>query len=153
VIKEAAMQEECPIGPDTIDNNAARLTAFFISLLALAAAFDIYAPLLIGTLFLDFLLRSFFKFEHSPFGAFSGLILNLLKIKPRGINGAQKKFAAGLGLFMSVMAGVFTAFGLEAMATAVLTILFVFASLEAYVNFCMGCFIYSLLKKAGLAKK
>ena len=65
--------------------------------------------------------------------------------------GPPKQFAQAVGLAFTTAALVLTfGFGLPTAGTAVLAVLAVFAGLEAFAGFCMGCFVFAYLMRWGL---
>lgn len=65
--------------------------------------------------------------------------------------GPPKRFAQGIGVVFSAAALVlYWVFGLQTAAYAVLGVMVVFASLEAFLGFCMGCFVFAVLMHRGL---
>ena len=52
--------------------------------------------------------------------------------------------------FSGTALGLHYVFGAAAAATGVLAVLVVFASLEAFLGFCAGCFVFARLMRLGL---
>jgi hypothetical protein len=71
--------------------------------------------------------------------------------RSRAVAGPPKQFAQAVGLAFSITSIVLIyGFGLVGAAYAVLGVLVVFAGLEAFVGFCMGCFVFGYLMRWGI---
>jgi hypothetical protein len=69
----------------------------------------------------------------------------------RAVAGPPKQFAQAVGLIFSITVIVLIyGFGLVGAAYVVLGVLVLFASLEAFVGFCMGCFAFGYLMRWGI---
>lgn len=74
----------------------------------------------------------------------------LLK-RSRAVAGPPKQFAQSVGLVFSIASIILIyGFGLVGAAYAVLGVLVLFAGLEAFAGFCMGCFVFGYLMKWGV---
>lgn len=93
-------------------------------------------------LVVDFTLRVFTK---TP----SLMVLNAkgisksFKLIPKPIFAPPKRFATTLGLLISILMALFMYFDLTTGAYAVGGILILFAAMEAFLNICIGCYIYN----------
>jgi hypothetical protein len=70
--------------------------------------------------------------------------------RPRYTAGPPKRFAQGCGAVLGVAALGFAFGGLEVVAWALVAVLLVFASLEAFAGYCVGCRVFALGMRAGL---
>ena len=68
----------------------------------------------------------------------------------RPVPGPPKRFAQGIGLVFSGVAGLLALFGLRTEAYVVLGLLIAAASLESFAGYCLGCRIFGLLMKVGV---
>lgn len=68
----------------------------------------------------------------------------------RYVSGSPKRFAQGIGAAFTTFASVAVLAGLSTLATTLITLLLIAASLEAFAGYCLGCKIYSLLIRTGL---
>jgi hypothetical protein len=101
----------------------------------------------------DFALRLSNKAKFSLLAQLSNrFLVPWLKLShvPTGLK--PKRFAAGIGLLMTMISLVFYIRGSLVMANSILGILAFFAFLEGFLGFCAGCKIYALLTKAGVIK-
>ena len=92
----------CPVSVGQRDKNVTRVIATFVLLLTIYA---LYAHNYIVFLFLmyDFTTRTFFDAKGSVLRFIAKYIVAWLKLTPKPINAAPRKFAAGLGLLFSLI--------------------------------------------------
>jgi glutaredoxin len=137
--------------PDTANNNAARV-AGFIATLYCAVCIGMYnryvtrwAVLALG---IDFATRFFFGASASVIGAISTLVVSGLEPDYRA--GAPKQFAAFCGTFFSVFSAGLWLGHYELGGVIVLGGLMGAAFLEAFFDFCAGCWMFGLAVQFGL---
>ncbi|MGC4122193.1 MAG: DUF4395 domain-containing protein [Myxococcales bacterium] len=139
------MTAECPVSFETVDERAARGVALVVmaaTAVFVATPFKWIAALLAA----DFLVRAFVTPKVSPLAALVRSVLRTLKVAPKPTDAAPKRFAAGLGLVFSLTALVLWLGGLTTSAVIVASILAACATLEGVFGFCLGCWVYTLLK-------
>lgn len=135
--------------PNPVNEYAARVTAGLVVVLAVAtaAAGSEWGLLAIAA---GFWLRLLFGPRVSPLALLSVKVitprLGLVKLVP----GPPKRFAQGMGAAVSSAALVLYWGGAVQAAWAVLGVLIVAASLEAFAGFCVGCMIFGFLQRRGL---
>ncbi len=147
------MKYTCPLSINTIDHHVVRLASFFNLLLIIMTSFHIlgtYSPLLMLFLFLDMLARKY-QDKWSLLKYISVNILHgLIKLKPKEIGSAPKKFAAGIGASFALLifiSSFFLSIPFVHTLFYILNALFAIAvSLEAFFGFCIGCLLYSLFQ-------
>jgi hypothetical protein len=137
--------------PHPVNEYAARSVAAMVFTLALVT---IVADIrwLTFALAYGFLARVLTGPKASPMGQIATKLVapKILK-RSRAVAGPPKQFAQGVGLVFSVTALVLIyGFGLVGAAYAVLGVLALFAGLEAFAGFCMGCFVFGYLMKWGI---
>jgi hypothetical protein len=133
----------CPLNDQQIDNNVARLNAFWSLVLLVAGVFW---PPLLWFLLVDFALRAF-KRPWSPLAQINRGLLDALQIAPSPVDLPAKIFAERLRLAFTAIAVL-----LQALQWQQGLILFVLAFtipliLEGVMAFCVGCRVYSLINK------
>jgi hypothetical protein len=135
--------------PNPVNEYAARVTAGLVVLLALltAAAGSVWGLLAIAA---GFWLRLLFGPRISPLALLSVKVITPRLGKVKLVPGPPKRFAQGMGAFVSTTALLLFAAGAAPAAWTVLGILIVAASLEAFLGFCLGCAIFGLLQRRGL---
>ena len=88
--------------------------------------------------------------RFSPLGRLAARVVAPRLGAPRMVSGAPKRFAQGVGLAVTVGASIAWLAGAPAVATVLLAVLVLFATLEAAIGFCAGCYAFGLLIRAGL---
>jgi hypothetical protein len=141
----------CPVDHVTINENRARLVAFFVLILA-AGCFIITNWVISAVLLVDFTLRSFNLNIYSPLAIISGQLIKLFKIKNKPVDRAPKRFAAFIGMIFTTVITLTLLAGLITTAKVATIILMIFAALESLAGFCAGCHVYSYLKRFKLIK-
>jgi Domain of unknown function (DUF4395) len=145
------MEKECPVDFITVNENRVRLTALWVLLLVLASFLVNAFPIFIF-LAIDFFLRAFNFGKYSVLNILSGAVVKQFKIPNKPIDQAPKRFAAGIGFALSVIAVILLIAGLVK-AAIVLGIVFAnFAFLESFLSFCAGCYVYTFLLKLKIIK-
>ena len=136
--------------PHPVDEVSARLVATGVvlqAILFLATRWDV----LLVTLAYGFVARVLAGPTLSPLGrVVTGVVRPRLPIEPREVPGPPKRFAQGIGATLSMGALVALVFGAGALATALVGAILVAASLEAFVGFCLGCWLFRLLMRVGM---
>jgi hypothetical protein len=135
--------------PNPVNEYAASVTAGLVVLLALltAAAGSVWGLLAIAA---GFWLRLLFGPRISPLALLSVKVITPRLGKVKLVPGPPKRFAQGMGAFVSTASLLLYAAGAVPAAWTVLGILVVAASLEAFLGFCLGCAIFGLLQRRGL---
>jgi uncharacterized protein DUF4395 len=137
--------------PDPVNEVSARLVAGGVVLMALVIVVA-RQPWLIAPLAFGFVARVSTGPTLSPLGQLvTRVITPRLAIAPRPVPGPPKRFAQGIGATLSVAAAVaHFGFGATGVATLLVAMVLVAASLEAFAGICLGCVIFAQLMKVGL---
>lgn len=140
------MAQACPINSETVNDKVVRLVAGQV---VIVSAIFIVAPQwwLFLALAADFLLRALGYRTYSPLATIARTVSNALKLAPQPVNAAPKQFAAKIGVGFALTAAVLAFLGLTLPAQLVAAGLLGAASLEAFLGYCVGCKIYSLLPR------
>ena len=137
---------ECPVDFVPINENQARLTAFQTLVWVIVWIFTGFV-VIPACLAIDFLLRAANLGKFSPLNIISGFLVRRLSIPNRPVDRAPKRFAAWVGFLFLTGILVLSLLRLDLAAGIVAGVLLVFASLEAFVRFCAGCYVYTFLKR------
>jgi hypothetical protein len=139
------MTASCPISPDVVDDRATRIGAALVILAAIAGLWSsrLWIPLALA---LDFALRSRGKTAFSPIAQLAKALRKASGLEPVPINAGPKRFAALVGAIFSLVIAVSLFLSLPRLALAAAAILILCAALEAFLGFCVGCKVYSLLQ-------
>lgn len=142
--------------PELINEISARFVAFGVLLVAVPSLILLvndnnFAYILLIGLIYGFLARVSSGPKISPLALFVTKIL-VPKLKKREIlvPGPPKRFAQGVGLVFSLFTILFLFLGLNIIAISFLSILILFASLEAFLGFCAGCKVFKIMMDIGL---
>lgn len=136
--------------PHPVDEVSARLVALGVVAVGLLAASTLH-PLVVGVLAYGFVARVLTGPRLSPLGRLATQVVRpRLTVTPRLVPGPPKRFAQGVGAALSCAALVLVLAGVDGAARALLLVLVAFASLEAFLAFCLGCVVFGWLMKAGL---
>ncbi|MCF6340742.1 MAG: DUF4395 domain-containing protein [Sulfurimonas sp.] len=139
------MLNSCPVNFIKIDENQLRIQSFFVTLVSisiiLTGVIDLAALLVY-----DYFARIFLSQKFSPFAQIALFIIRIFKIKQRLVDSAPKNFASKIGLIFSI--AIFSSFilGSQEAVFSFAVILAVSAGLESFLNFCVGCKFYAILK-------
>ena len=137
--------------PDPVNEVSARLVATGVVVLA-AATIALDQPWLTAVLAYGFLARVLTGPTLSPLGQLVTKVLTpRLPFEAKYVPGPPKRFAQGIGAAFTVTAAVLAlGFGDEGAAYAVLGVLIVAASLEAFAGICLGCKAFAVLMRLGV---
>ena len=137
--------------PDPVNDYAARMVAGMVVVMA-SAVIVLHQHWLLFPLAYGFVARVLTGPTLSPAGLLATRILvPLFGNRVKRVPGPPKRFAQSIGVFFSITALLLHwGFGLTSASYAVLGILTVFAGLEAFIGFCMGCYVFAILMHAGL---
>ena len=143
--------------PHPVNEYAARFVAtgvviWTVSTILLTQYVDTDFKWLMIPLAYGFIARVLTGPKLSPLGLFvtKWLIPNVVK-KDRPVAGPPKRFAQGMGVGFTVIAAALAlGFGQFGASFIVLGMLAAAASLEAFLNYCLGCKIFGILMKTGI---
>lgn len=136
--------------PHPVDEVSARLVATGVVLQCVAILSTGWTVLL-AVLAWGFVARVATGPTLSPLGTLvTRVVRPRLALAARDTPGPPKRFAQGIGATLSVGALVATALGAGSVAVALVAAILVAASLEAFVGFCLGCWMFRLLMRIGL---
>jgi hypothetical protein len=133
---------QCPIDFVTINENQARLTAFQVVLIIIIwlLSGDTILPVF---LIVDFLLRASNFGNYSILNKISIFFIKKLSIENKPVERGPKRFAALVGLLFTVSIAILSLTENSIPSKILAFVLLIFASLEAFVGFCAGCYVYT----------
>jgi hypothetical protein len=135
--------------PAVVNEKAARAVAgqvAVVTVLALVTGWLWLAPVLA----VGFALRVASGPRFDPFGRLATKVIAPRLGAPVLVPGPPKRFAQAVGLVFTLAATGFLVAGVPVVTIALLAVLLVFATLEAVVGFCAGCYVFGLLMRVGL---
>ncbi|HEY6378200.1 MAG TPA: DUF4395 domain-containing protein [Candidatus Dormibacteraeota bacterium] len=137
--------------PDPVNEVSARLVAGGVIVMALLIL-GLHQPWLLVPLAYGFIARALTGPTLSPLGQLvTRVITPRLPLAARPVPGPPKRFAQGVGAVFSTAAAVLAlGVGLTAPAYGLTAMLIVFAGLESFLGFCVGCRVFALLMRVGV---
>jgi hypothetical protein len=137
--------------PDPVNEVSARLVAAGVVVMA-ALTLGLRQPWLLVPIAYGFVARVATGPTLSPLGQLvTRVITPRLPLAPRPVPGPPKRFAQGIGAVVTVTAALLALVaGLTAPAYGLVVMLLVFASLESFAGFCVGCTVFAALMRAGV---
>ncbi len=136
--------------PNPVNEKAARSVAGGVAGLAVITLVT-GAHWILAVLALGFLARSLSGPRFSVLGQLATRAVAPRLGPPTFVPGPPKRFAQVIGLVLSSVAAVAAlAFGATALATGLLIVLLVFATLESVLGFCAGCWVFGHLMRLGV---
>lgn len=136
--------------PDPVNEVAARVVAGCVVLLCVATLVTA-SPVLVVVLAAGFVARVLTGPSLSPLGQFATRLAAPRIGHEKPVPGPPKRFAQGMGAFMSVGAVVaLFGFGAHPVALALVGCIAVAATLESVFALCLGCKVFGLLMRAGV---
>ena len=139
---------DCPVDQVSVNENKARIVAFFVLLIAIAYLFtgNLYLIIFLAP---DFLLRTTTLGKNSPLSLVADVAISTFNVKNKPTDRAPKRFAAGTGLAFTILIIAAALLQLAVIALALAIVLTFFAALESLAGFCAGCYVYGFLKSSG----
>lgn len=136
--------------PDVVNENATRIVALTVIALGLISLL-IPNWISLAILLFGFVARVTYGPKFEPFAWITAhWIVPKLGVSFLPTAGPPKRFAQLIGFFFASASIVLFYLDIPFAYSAVLSTLVFFASLEAFLGFCAGCFAFRLLMKAGL---
>ncbi|HEX2869469.1 MAG TPA: DUF4395 domain-containing protein [Ignavibacteriales bacterium] len=134
----------CPLSPERVNENAVRITGFLTALLlSLYLVWNnVYVVLF---LMLDFFIRTFTPLKYSPLSGLASALTRLLRLPVIKIPKAPKMFAARLGFVFTLLITLLHFAGMNLTSAVLALVLILFALLEAALNICVGCQVYTYI--------
>ena len=136
--------------PNPVNEKAARLVAAGVVLQAVVVLVTGWEwP--IALMALGFLARVLTGPRLSPLGYLAAKVIAPRLGSPRWVPGPPKRFAQAVGFTVTTTAAVAAlAFDASVVAASLVVLLLVFATLEATIGFCAGCWAFARLMQLGV---
>ena len=138
--------KSCPISLISVDENIARVNAFYVGLFFLLYLLNV-SSVIIYFLILDFMIRLFANREYSPLFLLSRATKELLHLQTKRVDAAPKRLASFFGLIFLVTIAFFSLLGFSLIVYILSGILLTCIALEVLFAYCLGCEIYYLYQK------
>ncbi|QPH40987.1 DUF4395 domain-containing protein [Pedobacter endophyticus] len=138
------MELSCPVSAERINENAVRIIALMVALIAIACIlFSNYWAMLF--LIFDFAMRAFNSGKYSFLKFIALKVTKALNLKPKMTDMAPKKFAAIMGFAFCILIIATSTFSFFTAAFILTSVLIVFALLESLFGVCVGCYVYTFI--------
>ena len=140
------MSYSCPISFEKVDSNISRISSFIVSIFVIfyLFSFNVY---ILYFLFLDFFMRLFCQKKFSLIHLSAKSLKYIFRMKDRFSDGGAKKLAGYFGIFFVVVLSILHSFGYREISFIVGAIFITCSLLDAFINYCVGCKIYFIIKK------
>lgn len=137
--------------PDPVNEVSARLVALGVVVMSSVIVFA-GQTWLVAVLAYGFLARVLTGPTLSPLGRFvTDVVTPRLNVAPRLTAGPPKRFAQGIGATLSTAAAIaYFVFHQATVATVLVAMILVAASLEAFAGYCLGCVMFRQLMRIGV---
>lgn len=136
---------QCPVDYIKVNENKIRIIALLVLVLGMLFLFTGY-NLIILILLADFFTRAFYKPHYSPLGWLADVLVKRLNIAVKPTDRGPKRFAAAMGFVFVAFIVVTVLFNWHIFTSILTIMLCVFAFLESFVAFCVGCHVYTGLQ-------
>jgi hypothetical protein len=133
----------CPVSPQRVNRNVVRITGFFMATMIALYAFtgNIY---FVAAIVVDYGIRAFTPMAYSPFSWLAQQLAAVLRLPLHYQDKAPKIFAARVGFLFALATVVLYPIYPVASLVVGLTLMG-FALLEALVDLCVGCLVYTYI--------
>lgn len=142
----------CPVSHDRVDENRVRVTALQV-VLVMGIFFLTGITLFPALLAVDFFIRAFTRLPYSPLSWLAHVIVKSMGTNPVPIDKAPKVFAARIGFLLTVIITLSSLLNIDLLTNIIGATLVLFAFLECGLNFCMGCWVYTVIVYPLVRKK
>ncbi|MCU7491060.1 MAG: DUF4395 domain-containing protein [Ignavibacteria bacterium] len=134
----------CPLSPERVNEYSVRITGFLVAVLlsTYLVSDNVY---IIWFLMADFFIRTFTPLKYSPLSGLASAFTRILRLPVIKIPKAPKIFAARLGFVFTAVITLLYYSGLTVSSHVLALVLILFAMLEAALNICVGCQVYTYI--------
>lgn len=140
------MSYSCPVTFEKVDSTLSRISSFIVSMFVIyyLYSFNIY---ILYFLFLDFYMRIFCQKNFSIIYLFSKILKKIFYLKDNYSDSGAKKLAGIFGVFFILVLIFANQLEYSELSLVVGAIFIICSLLDAFVNYCVGCKIYYIIKK------
>jgi hypothetical protein len=136
--------------PNPVNEKAARTVAAGVVLLAATTLLTGW-HWIIAIMAVGFLARVLTGPTLSVLGQLATRVIAPRLGMPKTVPGPPKRFAQAIGLTLTSVAAISSlVFGAHLLATVLVSLVLIFATLETVVGFCAGCWLFARLMTLGL---
>ena len=140
------MNYSCPMSFKQVDSNVSRLTSLLVASLVIAYLLynDVYILYIVA---IDFFMRLFVTKESSVLKMIAVGVKEFFSFNDKFVDSGAKRLAGYFGLifvFMLIIAHYYASYSIT---LAIAAIFLSCSLLDVFLNFCLGCKIYHIIKK------
>lgn len=134
-----------PLHDNRVNKKVARMNAGWV--VAFGLVFIVLPDFrwIIFLMLINFFIKGFVGPWYSPISQINKFLLDVFKIKPQMIFAPPKIFAAKIGFIFTLIGSILYLSGFLFASQITIALLLIFASLELFLEFCMGCYMHSVL--------
>ena len=140
------MPYSCPLNFVQVDSNASRLSSLMVASLVIIYL-TTSIEYILYFLILDFSLKLFVNKNYSLISIIAHSLRKLLKMQEKFTDGGAKRLAGIFGLIFVSMLLLTDFLGLSSLTYIVAGIFLSCSLLDVFINYCLGCQIYYIVKK------
>ena len=140
------MSYSCPLNFVQVDSNASRLSSLMVASLVIIYL-TTSIEYILYFLILDFSLKLFVNKNYSLISIIAHSLRKLLKMQEKFTDGGAKRLAGIFGLIFVSMLLLTDFLGLSSLTYIVAGIFLSCSLLDVFINYCLGCQIYYIVKK------
>jgi len=136
----------CPLNFVQVDSNASRISSLIVASLVITYLFTSNQYILYF-LILDFSVKLFVNKDYSLISVVSLKLRKILKIEEKFTDGGAKRLAGIFGLIFVSLLLITHLLDLDTLTLIVAGIFLSCSLLDVFINYCLGCQIYYIIKK------
>ena len=140
------MPYSCPLNFVQVDSNASRLSSLMVASLVIIYL-TTSIEYILYFLILDFSLKLFINKNYSLISMLAHTLRKSLKMPEKFTDGGAKRLAGIFGLIFVSMLLLTDFLGLSSLTYIVAGIFLTCSLLDVFINYCLGCQIYYIVKK------
>lgn len=140
------MPYSCPLNFVQVDSNASRLSSLMVASLVIIYL-TTSIEYILYFLILDFSLKLFINKNYSLISMLAHTLRKSLKMPEKFTDGGAKRLAGIFGLIFVCMLLLTDFLGLSSLTYIVAGIFLTCSLLDVFINYCLGCQIYYIVKK------
>lgn len=140
------MSYACPLNFEQVDSNASRISSLMVASLVIIYLITLN-EFILYFLIIDFATKLFIKRDYSLITVVSHALRKALKVEEKFTDGGAKRLAGIFGLIFVSMLVITHMLNLGTLSLVVAAIFLSCSLLDVFINYCLGCQIYYIIKK------
>jgi len=140
------MSYSCPLNFTQVDSYASRLSSLIVATLIIIYLIT-SVELILYFLVIDFSLRLFVEKKYSFVSVMGHKLRKIFQMEEKFTDGGAKRLAGMFGLLFVSLLSFFDFLDIAMMVYIVAGIFLACSLLDVFINYCLGCQIYYIIKK------